>query len=146
MGKEYEMLLLFRREALSAEGEEEQLQNTVNKFQSKVKVDLGKINDIQYLQQLQDEQRRQAKKEKSGASATLTKSAYILEERDKADLFLFVKYVYPSLFDKYISQVKKTTQEIRDKEYLSQLKTARDAIESQGTKEQAAKAAKETTF
>jgi hypothetical protein len=58
-------------------------------------------------------------------------------------MFLFVKFVYPSLFESHILKIKRETNEM-GQEYQSQLKTAQQAIETR--KPQDRHGAKESTF
>lgn len=97
MMKEFEMIKIFRPNELNLDKKEDRAFSTVDKFQTKLTVNPNKLNDTGYLQSLQE-----SADKKSKANEKLEKKDlgdYIEQEEEGTDMFLFLKYVNPSLFE-----------------------------------------------
>ena len=95
--QEYQMLMIYRPNTLlfEVEKEEEDPFNTPEKtIMERARIDRTRLEDPEYVAEL--------RKEKGEGKATLTLQQYIEQEEEESDLFLFTKFVTPSMFKKYV--------------------------------------------
>lgn len=66
-------------------------------------VDTSKLNDPDYLYSLRESAKADDNESKN--ENKLSQEDYISKEQDNTDMFLFVKFINPSLYKKFITEV-----------------------------------------